>query len=249
MCVSGETRGSTLTYAREHGFGIEVKDFGHWTAVEDPEVREPLVAWYRRELSSVPGPISAHGLAEDLSFGGDDPKVVAVSRERVLAYLEVAAQAGLPRAVFHTTFHHREPQPWYVTHWIERQAAFWREVLAGRTTEVLLENLWDPSPEAFRDAVDAIGLPQVGACLDAGHAHVHSSFSPARWVEVLGPRIGQLHLHDNARVYDQHLVPGGGTIDWGAFAAALRAAGLCLPAVLEIPDNRLPAAVQLLQRL
>ncbi len=66
---------------------------------------------------------------------------------------------------------------------------------------------------------------------------------------ILGNRIRQLHLHDNIRVYDQHLVPGGGWIDWAALAAALRAAGLCLPAVLEIPEKQVPAAVQLLVRV
>jgi sugar phosphate isomerase/epimerase len=248
--ASGEERRSQLAFAVRYGHGVEIRDLGWHGLLDDPRACAEVVAWYRRELPKVRGPVTVHGPAEDLSPGGEDPKIVAVSRERTVACLDAAARAGIPRAIFHTCFHHADPQPWYVEGWIKRFAAFWREALAGRTVEVCLENAWEPGPEVLRDAIEAIDLPTVGACLDVGHAHLHTpGIPPARWVEVLGPRLRHLHLHDNAQGYDQHLVPGGGTIDWVAFATALREQDLCLPATLEIPEDRVRAAVWLLQQL
>ena len=63
--------------------------------------------------------------------------------------------------------------------------------------------------------MDAIGLPQVGACLDVGHAHYHGGSPLHRWVEVLGPRLRHLHLHDERRQLRSAPGDGGaGTIDW-----------------------------------
>ncbi len=249
--ASGEAREAQLAYALRHGYGVEIRDFGWSRLLDDPAACDRLVQWYRDRLPQVRGPVTLHGPTGDLSFGGADAQIVAVSHARVRACLEVATGLGVSRVIFHTTFHHPDPQPWYVTAWITRQAAFWQEALAGRPTEVLLENAWEPGPEVLRDAIDAIALPQVAACFDIGHAHLHQrTIPPARWIEILGHRLRHLHLHDNLQTYDQHLLPGGGSIDWGSFAAALRAAGLCLPAVLEVEgEERLAAGVRLLERL
>ncbi len=112
-----------------YGYGIETRDFSSWGGTfDDPAGRAALLAWYRRELSKIRGPVTAHGPSEDLSFGGQDPKIVAVSRERVVACLDTLEQIGIGRVIFHTTFHHREPQPWYVERWLKRHTAFWQEV-------------------------------------------------------------------------------------------------------------------------
>ena len=244
MSVSGEAREAEMACAAKHGIGIEIKDFGWYGSLVDRAERLRLVRWYRARLRDFSGPVTVHGPFGDMSLGSGDPDILAISRKRVVACLDVAEELSVTRVVFHTCFNKMDPQPWYLPEWVKRHTAFWQDVLPGRAVEVVLENLYDPTPELLAEAVDAIGLPSVGVCLDAGHAHVHARQQPARWVEVLGARIRHLHLHDNSLRYDQHLVPGKGGIDWPAFMAAIRAHTSRPSAVLELSgEEQIVAAI------
>jgi sugar phosphate isomerase/epimerase len=94
--------------------------------------------------------------------------------------------------------------------------------------------------------IDGLG-PQVGICLDAGHAN-SNELSAAEEVRVAGARAFAVHIQDNDGLgQDQHLLPGEGTTDWRAFLAALRnCAPSCIcnfevPAVNNDPDWTLAA--------
>lgn len=52
----------------------------------------------------------------------------------------------------------------------------------------------------------------VGICFDAGHYHVH--FDDEFNFEFFKDRIFAVHLHDNDKSDDLHLLPFDGTIDW-----------------------------------
>jgi len=63
--------------------------------------------------------------------------------------------------------------------------------------------------------LDALGLlleevEGVRFTLDTGHAHV-SGLDPMALAERFGPRLAEIHLHDNAGGSDDHLIPGEGT--------------------------------------
>jgi sugar phosphate isomerase/epimerase len=48
--------------------------------------------------------------------------------------------------------------------------------------------------------------------LDTGHAHVNGQ-SPIAIADRVGPKLTEVHLHDNSGASDDHLVPGQGTAD------------------------------------
>ena len=52
----------------------------------------------------------------------------------------------------------------------------------------------------------------VGICFDAGHYHVH--FDDEFDFDFFKDRIFAVHLHDNDKSDDLHLLPFDGTIDW-----------------------------------
>lgn len=52
----------------------------------------------------------------------------------------------------------------------------------------------------------------VGICYDAGHCHVH--FDDEFPYELFKDKIFAVHLHDNDKTDDLHLLPFDGTIDW-----------------------------------
>jgi fructoselysine 3-epimerase len=70
--------------------------------------------------------------------------------------------------------------------------------------------------------LDEICDPRLGLLLDTGHLHVNGE-DLAAGVQKLGPVLGHVDLDDNDGSADAHLAPGQGTLDFGPFAAALRA--------------------------
>ena len=72
----------------------------------------------------------------------------------------------------------------------------------------------------LKEYADMIDSRWYGVCLDIGHANLTPD-SAVNMIEVLGPRIKALHVHDNDGVSDQHLCPYLGTTDWDAVTAAL----------------------------
>ncbi len=83
--------------------------------------------------------------------------------------------------------------------------------------------------------IDEINAPNLGACLDFGHANVSVSSgigrgedAITRYVEILGERIVCLHVHDNTGSYDLHSLPlsiSHGGIKWEEVALALKRVG------------------------
>jgi sugar phosphate isomerase/epimerase len=98
--------------------------------------------------------------------------------------------------------------------------------------------------------VDAVGEPNVGYCLDSGHANAFGESVPD-WVRLAGDRLFETHFHDNCgrgqafapelqvfpdpAAIDQHLPVGFGTTDWLALIAALVEIGFPGPVTCEAP--------------
>lgn len=76
--------------------------------------------------------------------------------------------------------------------------------------------------------LDQLKHPRMKSCLDTGHANIMSQDVPA-FIRTLGSRLGSLHLNDNygyqKDVYDPHLLPGKGNLDWDAIVKALKEVG------------------------
>ncbi len=229
-----DRREALAAHARERRYTLEIGDFALPRVLDDAAQCSDLISWYRERMAENPGPHALHGAFFDLHPSSLDPKVVALAHDRISHCLDIAETLEVMSVVFHSDFNPSVRAPDYPAKWVARQAQFWQEVMAGRTVTVVLENMWDPSPETVREAVDTIGLASVGVCLDAAHAHLHSGKPLTEWVEVLGSRIRRLHFSDNNRQWDQHLALGRGTVGWTALLAALDVAGVDVTATLEV---------------
>jgi sugar phosphate isomerase/epimerase len=91
--------------------------------------------------------------------------------------------------------------------------------------------------EELHNLIDAVGRPNLGICLDVGHARVQG-IPMAEAVRQCGKRLIATHIQDNDGTCDGHLAPTRGTIDWPAGIAALHEIGYDGLFNLEIPGER-----------
>ena len=90
--------------------------------------------------------------------------------------------------------------------------------------KILLENMPAPSQFDLKSIVAIIkdcNDDVLGICLDVGHSWL-SNVNPAEDIKKAGRFLSCLHLHDNDRSADQHLIPFEGSIPWHDVAAALK---------------------------
>ncbi len=72
----------------------------------------------------------------------------------------------------------------------------------------------------------------AGVCFDAGHNHVY--FDDTFDFELFKDRIMAVHLHDNDKSGDLHLLPFDATIDWDYVIKNLKKANYTGPITLEL---------------
>jgi sugar phosphate isomerase/epimerase len=102
---------------------------------------------------------------------------------------------------------------------------------------LLVENLLSEAttPSHLLLILEMGHLPNVGVCLDLGHAHITVGVAEA--IATLGSHIGSVHVHDNHGLKDEHLWPGSGTIAWPGVVDALKTLATPPATVLEIHQS------------
>jgi len=101
------------------------------------------------------------------------------------------------------------------------------------------------APETLIRLIDELNQPDIGACLDTGHAFL-SGYDPAEYARQLGSRLRATHIADNKGERDEHVAPFMGDIDWFAFVKALREIDYRHDFAFEIQNltARFPVSVQ-----
>ncbi|HEX6970604.1 MAG TPA: sugar phosphate isomerase/epimerase, partial [Limnochordia bacterium] len=166
----------------------------------------------------------------------DDPKARQM-HELSLRCFDFAAEIGCPWVVFEPDV---LPGSFTRDHWeanlaanVDLFAAF-AAAAARAGTGVAIENVAD-APRAPRRQfgatpaelvllVEKIEMPNVGICWDTGHAHLQGLDQQAA-LASLGAHLVALHIADNDRSGDSHLLPFMGTVDWRSVLQGLHAAG------------------------
>ena len=72
-------------------------------------------------------------------------------------------------------------------------------------------------PNEFLDQFNAMDTKYKTMCVDTGHIHEAESFwvpPPEEYIRILGKDVTLLHLHDNFGRWDDHQLPGQGSVNW-----------------------------------
>ncbi len=210
--------------AQAHGAGLELQVYGYDTDLLDSGWRE-LLDQHKALLRGFEGELAIHGAFVDMAPASPDRRIVAVTRERFMLNLDIAAELGALHVVFHTQF---LPQvyrpvvdgPDYHHSWTEGQVEFWGPMAAEaarRGLVIALENMWEPEPDIIGDVLDRVNSPNLGACLDVGHVRLFTDYVPLEmWIERLSHRLVHCHVNNHRGFYDEHLSLDfcGGVIDY-----------------------------------
>ncbi len=220
------------------GFDAIDLDYLDWCFETSPAAGDDWRAW----VAEIETAARESGISFSQAHAPIYPPLDDRSRDEFLDLMtermfSVCATLGIPWAVFHARF----PSGGYVEgsrSAIREENVRWFRALADRAAEsevsVAVENLYDfdqgtwktypRDPDDLLGLLDEIDRPNLGACLDTGHAHI-AGHEPAEYARALGDRLAVLHIHDNDGRGDQHIAPFTGYIDWPAFMAALREIG------------------------
>ncbi|MFB3925899.1 MAG: sugar phosphate isomerase/epimerase family protein [Syntrophales bacterium] len=156
--------------------------------------------------------VTLHAPFMDLRPGAVDPRIRRVTVERLRQVFGLVSIFRPRLVVCHPSFDER----YYVSSerlWLENSIETWREfvVLAEETgTFISFENVYEGNPRHLRSLIDALDSAHVCFCFDTGHFNVFSKCAVEEWIDHMGGRTGQLHLHDNDGRTDQHLPVGEG---------------------------------------
>ncbi len=222
------------------GLGFEGLDMAldYWTGEGTPFMGENYLAWaesLRKQAEELGVPYThSHAPGE----AGDNP---VIGRS-----LETAGALGARFMVLHPV--------WRVDGVIIEDAeAFirlnaeavkpWLEKARDCGVTILSENLlWGASkdPRIVARLAEAVDSPFFGWCYDTGHANCFG-IRPEVLTECAAAPLS-LHMQDNRGTgWDDHMIPGDGTVDWDALLRSLKAVGYSGDCVLEAHHQSLDA--------
>jgi sugar phosphate isomerase/epimerase len=161
-------------------------------------------------------PITFHAPFMDLNPGAVDEKIREVTVLRFRQVLKLVSYFHPRNIVLHPGYD-RWRYDDDVDLWLKNSLLTWKplvEEAEALAVKMALENVFDESPEPLRRLLDEVNSPFLGYCLDAGHENLFSEVPLEDWVGVLGPRLLEIHLHDNHGDADEHLPLGQGSIDF-----------------------------------
>ncbi len=184
--------------------------------------------WYRagKRVSSL------HGAFIDVNPASGDSALRALSQRRCRESCAVAVMIGAKNVVFHSSC-----SPFlrgaYLDAWADACAEFFQALASQHQLNIFLENSMDVDPQPLAEVMRRTQSERIGVCLDIGHAN-YSRVPLKQWFDVLGDRIGYLHLSDNRGLYDDHLPLGEGSVNWVEADALYRRLNREVPMTLEV---------------
>lgn len=160
--------------------------------------------------------ISLHGPFIDLSAGSTDPRIREVTRLRLRQILNLIPIFKPVTVVCHAGYDAKR-YAFFREKWVRNSLNMWSwfaERLDSQGVRLMLENVYEQDPQDLLNLLKGLERENVGFCLDTGHLWSFGKSTPEIWLDTLGAFIGQFHLHDNDRTFDQHLGMGAGSIDF-----------------------------------
>ncbi|KPL02996.1 MAG: hypothetical protein AMJ73_07840 [candidate division Zixibacteria bacterium SM1_73] len=221
-----------LFYAKEHDYNMEIASFAYSDVLDTNW--EEILKDHQKKLQGFGGTISLHGAFKELIIHSRDRRIREVAKDRIFQNLELAKALNAKYIVFHGNFNPLIRHEGYKKNWIKQNAIFWSEVLDKYEIVIVLENLWEPTPEIFRKLLDEVNSTHLKICFDIGHTNIFSKVALEEWFSMLGEGIVYIHVNDNKGDVDNELAPGEGNINWQTFSKLIEKYRIAPEIVFEV---------------
>jgi sugar phosphate isomerase/epimerase len=175
------------------------------------------ISFYKEQVKTKPI-LSKHGMFLDIYINSPDHGIRKLSKKRIIDNLDITDELDLKYAVFHTNALPMMGKEAYYKNWERTHIEFWEKTIPKYRATILLENMWERTPNQIKNVLSEVNSPQLKICFDTGHWNVHSDLEMEKWFESLGEHIEYIHLNDNMGVVDSELPPGKGNINWKLFS-------------------------------
>ena len=168
--------------------------------------------------------VTFHAPFLDLRPGAIDPKIREVTVDRLRRVFELLPLFQPRSIVCHPSF----DEKYYVSgerQWLANSLETWNGLIGyvkGTQTVIAMENVYEQGPQQLRPLLDALDSSRVRFCFDTGHANAFGRAPYGEWLETLGDRLGEIHIHDNDGTADQHLPVGEGNFPFRELMALVR---------------------------
>lgn len=204
-----------------------------------------------RQLLDYNPSLSVHAPFMDLSPGAVDSKVRAVTAERFYQTLDIAEQLEPETVVFHSGY-----EKWRYAHrvdiWLDGSLRTWGPMIKRARQigiKIVVENIFEDEPSSLRMLMKELHSENFGLCFDTGHCNLFSKVPLTDWLEVLGPYIFELHLHDNDGTFDSHLPIGDGKFDFKTLFSRLGTVDCICTVEAHTPERVLKSMERLYELL
>ncbi len=154
--------------------------------------------------------ITLHAPFMDLNPGATDRLALEVTRKRFRQLETVAVALEAELCVFHTGFHPRKTLAVYGDY-LKRAVETFKELSSNFPCKICLETVFETEPrKPLLDIIEQVNSDNLGVCIDIGHLNLFSKLSPKDWIDALGEKIFEFHMHDNDSKDDLHIALGKG---------------------------------------
>jgi len=232
-----------LAEVAAHGFAaVEIIATRSHVDYHDPAVLDAVAAWLTREglrLHSLHAPVMERfdgRWVNPLSNASPNESVRVQAVRETGAALELARRVPVSVLVVHPGLQDSLLSPAVqnsrgaVLRSIEEIVAL-ASPLGVRVALEVIPNAMSTA-DALVGLLDELDMPDVGVCIDFGHAHLQGGVVDA--IETLSGLLAAAHVHDNHGRRDEHLAPFEGTIDWTGALMALQKVGYDGTMMLEL---------------
>jgi sugar phosphate isomerase/epimerase len=226
--------GDELDLFRHQQTDPEIAVYGHdIDGLKAGQVEAVATACRERQLKPL-----VHAPFFDLNLGARDPRVAALTVERVMWSLDAAVVLGSPQVVVHPGYTFLDLSDG-LDGWLVRAGDNLKHLAREadqRKLRLVFENIWDKEPATLLALAAKAGDPDnLGFCFDAGHFNLFSEVPMRSWLQALGNRIWEVHLHDNYGETDDHIAVGDGTLKYEPLTEWLHKVTVPITLTLEMP--------------
>ncbi len=179
------------------------------------------------------------------SIATTDPAARERAVQETIAAIEIARTVPFPYLVVHVGLPASQAppagdnDPQQARRSIERIHAAAEPLGVRLALEVIPNDL--STPESLVQMIeDDLDLPDIGICLDFGHAFIAGDLPDA--IETVSGHLITTHVHDNHGTQDDHLAPFDGGIDWLAALMTVQKVGYEGTLLFELQGCEPPVA-------